>query len=101
MFDIRNNSCIHKGPVIRVASSLELDEYEKELLAKLDTIEHNAQENKLEDIKLVINNQEIPVETIGKTAEIDLVLGELAFKDQITNDDISNQDTFQINCSLD
>ena len=101
MFDIKNNSCAHRGPVIRVASSLELDEYEKELLAKLDTIEPNAQENKLEDIKFVINNQEIPVETVGKTAEIDLVLGELVFKDQITNDDISDQDIFQINCSLD
>lgn len=101
MFDIKNNSCAHRGPVIRVASSLELDEYEKELLAKLDTIEPNAQENKLEDIKFTINAQDFPVETIGKTAEIDLTLGELVFKDQITNDDISDQDIFQINCSLD
>ena len=101
MFDIKNNSCAHRGPVIRVASSLELDEYEKELLAKLDTIEPNAQENKLEDIKFTINAQDFPVETIDKTAEIDLTLGELVFKDQITNDDISDQDIFQINCSLD
>ena len=101
MFDIKNNSCAHRGPVIRVASSLELDEYEKELLAKLDTIEPNAQENKLEDIKFTINAQDFPVEMIDKTAEIDLTLGELVFKDQITNDDISNQDIFQNNCSLD
>lgn len=101
MFDIKNNSCAHRGTVIRVASSLELDEYEKELFAKLDTIEPNAQENKLEDIKFTINAQDFPVETIGKTAEIDLTLGELVFKDRITDDDISNQDIFQINCSLD
>lgn len=101
MFDIKNNSCAHRRPAIRVASSLELDEYAKELFAKLDTIEYNAQENKFEDIKFTINTQDFPVETTGKTAEIDLTLGELVFKDQITEEDISNEEVFQINCSLD
>jgi hypothetical protein len=90
---------IHKAAskplvVIRAASGYELSEYEKH---KLENIEDNAQENKIETIK--VNNQRLPIDSINK--EVNINLGDLAFKSKITPKELLTDELFFINCELD
>ena len=80
--------------VIRAATGNELSNYEKR---KLSNIEDNAQENKIEVIK--VNDQVMPVDKLNKEVRIDL--GKLSQKDTITSDEISDEDLFWIKCELD
>jgi hypothetical protein len=79
--------------VIRAASGHELSHYEKR---KLATIEDNAQENKIEVIK--VNNKRIPIDPLNKEVNIDL--GALASKDKVTPEELSSEDLFFIKCEL-
>lgn len=79
--------------VIRAATGNELSNYEKR---KLANIEDNAQENKIEVIR--VNNQKLQVDPINKEVRIDL--GNLAFKSKVTPDDISSDELFFIKCEL-
>lgn len=80
--------------VIRTATGNELSNYEKR---KLANIEANAQENKIEVIKL--NNQTLQVDPINKEVRIDL--GSLAFKSKVSPTDLSTDELFFIKCELD
>lgn len=82
--------------VIRTASAHELSNYEK---YKLKTIEENAQENKIETIKLSIAGEERFAEISNKEATINL--GELALENKIFPDKVSLDELFFIECSLD
>jgi hypothetical protein len=92
MFDVRKPS---KKPivVIRAATGNELSNYEKR---KLANIEDNAQENKIEVIR--VNDQRLQVDPINKEVRIDL--GNLAFKSKITPGDMSADELFFIKCEL-
>lgn len=79
--------------VIRAATGNELSNYEKR---KLATIEDNAQENKIEVIK--VNGKQLPIDPLNKEVRIDL--GDLATKDKITPEELSINDLFFIKCSL-
>ena len=78
--------------VIRAASGYELSVYEK---SKLANIEDNAQENKIESI--VINGQRQQIDPINK--EVNIKLGNLAFKQQVTQNELSDE-LFFIKCEL-
>lgn len=80
--------------IIRSASERELSEYER---AKLARIEDNAQQNRLEVIR--VNGTRVPVDTDTKTANIKV--GELAFKSVVTPTELDNNELFFIRCSLD
>lgn len=80
--------------IIRSATSGELSTYEKEKLAK---IEEQAQQNKLEAIR--INDVRVPVDQNTKTANIKI--GNLAFKSTVTANEIDSNELFFIKCSLD
>ena len=80
--------------VIRSASERELSTYEKN---KLAGIEEQAQQNKLEVIR--VNGNRIPIDADTKTANIKV--GDLAFKSVVTSSDIDNKELFFIRCSLD
>ena len=80
--------------VIRAASGHELSNYEKR---KLANIEENAQENKIEVIK--VNNQKLQIDPINKEVRIDL--GGLAFKSKVAPEDLSMDELFFIKCELD
>jgi hypothetical protein len=80
--------------IIRPATSNELSAYEK---AKLANIEDNAQENKIEVIK--INNEKLQIDAANK--EVNINLGTLAFKNRINAKDLASEDFFVINCELD
>lgn len=92
MFDIRKPA---KKPivVIRAATGNELSNYEKR---KLANIEDNAQENKIEVIR--VNNQKLQIDPINKEVKIDL--GNLAFKSKVTPGDLSADELFFIKCEL-
>ncbi len=81
--------------VIRAASAQELSAYEK---YKLTTIEENAQQNKLERIKLDVNGKKSFVDIVDKEATIEL--GDLAVQNNISPTDISKEDIFFIECAL-
>lgn len=85
--------------VIRAASGNELTNYEKQ---KLASVEEKAQQNKIEAIK--VEGQSIS----GHRATIDedtkvayLKLGDMAFKSEITPDDLDDEKWFFIQCELD
>jgi hypothetical protein len=80
--------------VIRAATGNELSTYEKR---KLANIEENAQVNKIEAIK--VNGQHIHIDPQTKAA--DIKLGNLAFKSNITSNEISAEELFFITCELD
>ena len=80
--------------VIRSASERELSNYEKN---KLASIEDNAQQNKLEVIR--VNGDRVPIDAETKTANIKV--GDLAFKSVITSNDLDKNELFFIRCSLD
>lgn len=92
MFDVRKPT---KKPivVIRAATGNELSNYEKR---KLANIEDNAQENKIEVIR--VNNQQLQIDPINKEVRIDL--GNLAFKSKVTPGDLSADELFFIKCEL-
>lgn len=79
--------------VIRAATGNELSNYEKR---KLANIEDNAQENKIEVIR--VNNQRLQIDPINKEVKIDL--GNLAFKSKVTPEDLSADELFFIKCEL-
>jgi predicted metalloprotease with PDZ domain len=80
--------------VIRAATGNELSNYEKQ---KLANIEENAQENKIEIIK--VNDQRLQIDPVNK--EVNIKLGNLAFKSSVTANDISAEELFFIKCELD
>lgn len=80
--------------LIRAASGYELSQYEKQ---KLDSIENNAQENKIEII--TVNGQRLPIDPAKK--EVNIELGNLAFKSTIASEDVSPNELFFIKCELD
>lgn len=93
MFDVRKPT---KKPivVIRAATGNELSNYEKR---KLANIEDNAQENKIEVIR--VNDQKLQIDPINKEVRIDL--GNLAFKSKVAPADLSADELFFIKCELD
>lgn len=93
MFDVRKPA---KKPivVIRAASGNELSNYEKR---KLANIEDNAQENKIEVIR--VNDQKLQIDPINKEVRIDL--GSMAFKSRVAPADLSADELFFIKCELD
>ena len=80
--------------VIRTATGNELSNYEKH---KLANIEANAQENKIEVLK--INDEPLQVDPQNK--EVCIYLGDLAFNNTITPSHISEDNLFLIKCVLD
>ena len=80
--------------VIRAATGNELSNYEKR---KLANIEDNAQENKIEVIK--VNDQRLAIDPLNKEVRIDL--GNLAFKNKIGPQELSADELFFIKCELD
>ena len=93
MFDV-NKSTQKPAVIIRTASGYELSEYEKNKLAKLDS---NAQENKIEIININGKRQQINPET----KEVNIELGELAFRNVVTPDSLATNKLFFIRCELD
>ena len=93
MFDVRKPK---QKPmvVIRAATGHELSNYEK---YKLSSIEERAQENRIEVIKL--NDQRLEIDPVNK--EVKIELGDLAFKQKITQADLSADELFFIKCELD
>ena len=82
--------------VIRTATPHELSNYEK---WKLENIEEGAQVNKLEMIRVETPSKKEAFSSIeNKVAKIEL--GELALKSQITMDELSPEELFLIECSL-
>jgi hypothetical protein len=82
--------------VIRTATPHELSNYEK---WKLENIEEGAQVNKFEMIRVETPSKKEAFSSIeNKTARIEL--GELALKSKITPADISPEEMFLIECSL-
>ena len=92
MFDVKKS---RQKPivVIRSASGYELSMYEKR---KLASIEENAQENRIESIR--VNDKRLPVDGINK--EVVINLGDLANKDTIGPKELSPNELFLINCEL-
>lgn len=84
------------GPitVVRAASGNELTNYEKK---KLASIEEQAQQNKIEIIR--VNGERAVVDSNTKTVNINL--GDLAFKNAITSEDFDTNEYFFIKCELD
>ena len=80
--------------IIRPVSEREMLDHEKR---KLASIEENAQQNKLEVIR--INGNRVPIDSDTKTANIKV--GDLAFKSVITESDLDSKELFFIRCSLD
>ena len=80
--------------VIRAASGNELTNYEKK---KLASVEENAQENKVEVIR--VNGVRVPLDTDTKIADINL--GSLSFRNTVGPEDIDAEGYFFIRCELD
>ena len=80
--------------VIRAASGNELTNYEKK---KLASVEENAQENKVEAIR--VNGTRATIDPDTKVADIQL--GSLVFKNTITQEDFDPNEYFFIRCELD
>ena len=80
--------------VIRAATGNELTDYEKK---KLANIEEQAQQNKIEAIK--INGKRASIDPETKVAQINV--GDLAFKSVVAPGDIDTGELFFIRCSLD
>jgi hypothetical protein len=79
--------------VIRAATGNELSNYEKR---KLANIEDKAQENKIEVIRL--NGKRLEIDPLNKEVEINL--GVLSTKDEVTPDELSDDDLFWIKCEI-
>lgn len=94
MIKIQKQQPTQTEVIVRPASERELTNYEKN---KLANIEDNAQQNRLEAIK--INDVRVPVDSDTKTASIKV--GDLAFKSVVASGDIDDKELFFIRCSLD
>ena len=94
MIKIQNQQQADRSTIIRTASERELSKYEKN---KLAGIEENAQQNRLEAIR--VNGDRIQVDSDTKTANIKV--GDLAFKSVVTPNEVSTNELFFIRCSLD
>lgn len=94
MINVQKQQTNDSITVIRAASGNELTNYEKN---KLAGIEEQAQQNKIEAVK--INNKRIPIDSETKTANIEL--GSLAFKSTLTPDAVDSNELFFIKCELD
>ena len=82
--------------VIRAATAHELSNYEK---WKLENIEEGAQVNKLEMVIVETPSKKEAFASVeNKTAKIEL--GELALQSKITPEEISPEELFLIECSL-
>jgi hypothetical protein len=79
--------------VIRAAAGNELTNYEKK---KLSNIEENAQENRVEALR--INGVRVPIDNDTKIADISL--GSLSFKNTVSQDDLDPNEYFFIRCEL-
>jgi hypothetical protein len=95
MFDI-NKPKQKPVVIIRAATAGELSNYEKH---KLASIEDNAQENKIETIKVNVDGSIQQIEPLNKEVTIDL--GKLALKSSVTPADMSSDELFFIKCELD
>ena len=96
MFDVKKQE---SKPIvlIRTATAHEFSNYEK---WKLKNIETGAQVNKIEIIELnTTSGDSATVRISDKTAKIEL--GDLALKNNISSEDLSTDDIFLIECSLD
>lgn len=80
--------------IIRAATGNELSSYEKQ---KLANIEANAQENRIEVIR--VNDQRLKVDPLNK--EVKIELGDLAFQHKVKPADLSTEELFFIKCELD
>lgn len=94
MIDIQKHQDVTSNSIIRSATAGELTNYEKNKLAK---IEEQAQQNKIEAIRL--NGARVAVDKDTKTA--DIRVGNLAFKNTVTSGDLDSGELFFIRCSLD
>lgn len=95
MFEIRR---AEEKPivVIRTATPHELSAYEK---WKLENVEEGAQVNKLEMIRVETPSKKEAFSGIeNKVAKIEL--GELALKSEVTPNEISPEELFLIECTL-
>ena len=79
--------------IIRAATGNELSDYEKK---KLASVEEGAQKNKLEVVR--INNKRLYIDPVKK--EVNLELGNYAFKNKITSADLDSDEFFFIRCEL-
>jgi hypothetical protein len=89
-----NRPATQQIAIIRAATGYELSNYEKQ---KLANIEDNAQKNKIESI--TVNGQRLPIDSVNK--EVNINLGSLAFKSQVTPEELSPDKFFFIKCDLD
>ncbi len=82
--------------VIRTATPHELSAYEK---WKIESIEAGAQVNKLEMIRVETPSKKEAFSSIeNKVAKLEL--GDLALKNKITAQDVSSEEMFLIECTL-
>lgn len=95
-FDVRKSEC-DNITIIRAASGHELSNYEKN---KLATVEINAQENKIESIKLGTEASQKRLQIDKASKEVSIVLGDLAFKNKLAPEDLSTDKTVWIKCEL-
>lgn len=79
--------------VIRAATGNELSNYEKR---KLANIEDSAQENRIEAIR--VNGDRLKIDPLNK--EVNLDLGNLAFKQKVSPAELSADELFFIKCEL-
>lgn len=99
MINVQKSQQNNPITVIRAASGNELTNYEKQKLAK---IEENAQQNKIEYIRVegeTVPSTRVQVDSETKVARIKL--GDMAFKSTISADDLDNETWFFIRCDLD
>ena len=93
MFEV-NKPKQNPAVVIRTATGNELSNYEKN---KLANIEENAQKNKIETIS--VNGVRQPIDTDHR--DVNITLGDLAFKQIVTAKDLDSNEIFFIKCDLD
>jgi ABC-type Zn uptake system ZnuABC Zn-binding protein ZnuA len=94
MFDV-NKPKQKPTAIIRSATAGELSEYQKR---KLDGIEENAQENKIEMVNLSVDGAARRLEPVNKEITIDV--GKLATKSTITPADVASEELFYITCDI-
>lgn len=95
MFEVRRPK---KKPivVIRTATPQELSDYEK---WKIKNIEEGAQVNKIEAVRIMTSsNKEVFASIDDKIATIEL--GDIALKSKVAPEDLSPEELFLIECSL-
>ncbi len=96
MFDVHKPEHKHIV-VIRTATGNELSNYEKRTLNKLKDVDLTTLENKIEVVK--VNGERIEVDPLNR--EVQINLGALSKKDEITPKELSADELFWIKCELD